>query len=265
MSDKMFENEATRIEVQDPKHNFARYSFNDPSKYLLLWSRLFQTVVSQAASRLVGNGFHTGDGAIYKCEGGCRVAGVDDLVLLHDGCCWDFDKAMISQLKQCADLISHIVLEWDPEDPIHSMLKAAADYIDVSVEELRAAIDDTRGINPFSGNSLSSFFNRNPFSDLNYDEDYRRWCLINYDGQTSEEVDELFAKEALAKELRGQLTDAARAHNDFVVFACSAKQMDNGEWKFWLNDGASIYGWRSEEEVRDLINELQSGAVKSGH
>lgn len=116
-----FKNRAKRIKkgfMGCPIEN-GMYGYDRPSKYLLRWGTLFQAVISQAGTYLLTGKFHRGQCGIYKAEGGCRIEGVGDLVLLNDRCQFDLygrSEKILKDQEKLANLITHIVLKWDPED-----------------------------------------------------------------------------------------------------------------------------------------------------
>ncbi len=251
----MFANDA---KSQEKRHKNS-YGFDSTPILLFQWSRLFQGVVSQAGTYLLTKTFHTQQSGIYKCEGGCHIDKVGDLVLYKDSCYFDYDhKHNESKQEQLADLITHIVLNWNPNGPIDSMLKSAADYIKVEVKELREAIEKMPGGNVFSGNSLSSFFDWNPFSEPPYNPEYRRWCMVNHGNMTEKEVDQMFADEDLGKKFKQQMNEMLKKVYGGAYFSsvmcCSPKRDDTG-LKFWINTGTStqIDGWKTKEEIEEFI------------
>jgi len=62
------------------------YGFRKPTNLLLVWSNPFQSLISQAGTYLLTGKFHDRQTGIFKCEGGCNIAGVGDLVLSNDYC-----------------------------------------------------------------------------------------------------------------------------------------------------------------------------------
>lgn len=225
------------------------YSFNRPSPYLLVWERLFQTVVSQAGTKLLSGKFHTSQTGIYKCEGGCNIAGVDDLVLMRDYCKFDWCKQLKvsqqKQLEQLTQLISAIVLEWDPNSPVDSMLQSAANFIKVPVEELKSAIEKTNPHNPFTGDPLRYFF-----EGLSVDREYIRFSQIKFNNKTDAEVDQQFTDEDLAQELLKGLQESRRPM-DIPHMFCIPKRDDTG-LKFEVDRISSLV---TEEDLRKIIKD----------
>jgi hypothetical protein len=139
---RVFRNESQPIDAKEirPGH----YGYNYPSKFLFEWSNLLQAVISQAATFMLTGKYHNSHCAIYKCEGGCVVQGVGELVLQDNYCYFDYrgsDKKTKAQEMKCAQLITKIILEWDPMDPIDSMLKSAAGFIEDTPDNLKAAVE----------------------------------------------------------------------------------------------------------------------------
>lgn len=230
------------------------YRYDTPSEYLLLWRSLLQNVISQAGTYLLTGKFHTQRCGIYKCEGGCNIVGVGDLVLCKDQCYFDYyPHAHEDKTRKMADLITHIVLGWDPEEPVESMLILAAERAGCPVEELRAAVAD-RGCNlPFGGDALSQFFDTNPFSPLKHDPEYRRYCLGKFNAMSPEQIDEVFADEALGEDYLKKIQDKVRSVQEQryrTPMCCSPKRTD-GVLQFWINTGllTQIDGWKTREDL----------------
>jgi len=263
-----FENSARTFDPS--KIPYARdtsryYAYQNVSPYLYTWTRLFQSVISQSATFMLKHEFHDGHCAIYKCEGGCAIPGVNDLVLYKDLCRFDYtngSKKDQKMEKKCADLITHIVLNWNPNDPVDSMLDTAAGFIGVTSKELREAIDASGGYGPFGGNALSSFFDYNPFSKFEIDRDYQRYCLVNFDDKTNEDVDQSFADEDLGDELLKKMEEVFRKYGSGLYastpMCCSPRRSEKG-LKFWINTGRTtqIDGVKTEEEIEAFIKSIE--------
>ena len=235
------------------------YRYDAPSPYLYTWSRLLQSVVSVAATKMLTDVWHDKHHAIYKCEGGCNIPGVGELVLINDHCYWDYDRREHSksekQRQKCADLITAIVLKWDPEDPVDSMLAVASEHIGEDLQELRTAIEvGSSGASPFGGDSLSSFFDHNPFGKFKVDRKYLRFCYTRFNDMTPKQVTQLFKDEDLSDKLLKKLNEA-RVENYF--YCCSPKRDDNG-LRFWLN-GSALYGWFTKEQVAEITQKIKRG------
>lgn len=286
-----FRNLALRIDSNEqPFRGPGNYSFDRVPKLLFAWSRLFQSVVSQGGTFLLTGSFHGFQCAIYKAEGGCRIAGVGDLVLGSTRCYFNYadrSKKTEKQTEAMADFISEIVLAWNPLDPIESMLNTAAKHLATNTKKsllkphvdnlkkdglkgiaplqeaiklaLRMALESGREGGPFSGNALSDFFEWNPFSDAPVDRDYFRFCLVQFDGKTEEEVNQQFADEDLGKEYNERINSLIRKANPNSysrTLCCSPKRSENGnELAFWINTGRStqIDGWKTPEDIEAFL------------
>ena len=240
------------------------YAFDHAPRLLFVWSGLFQNVISQCGTYLLTGKFHDQSPAIYKCEGGCQIVGVNELVLRSDRCNWDWDrtnsKTAAKQLRQMTNLINDVVLKWDPEDPINTMLTAASASAGCDRKELEAALhkSDHSG-NPFGGDALSSFFDWNPFSKPPIDRDYLRFCLIKFEGKTDEQVDVQYADEDKGEELKALLQAHIKRNprNGYAsIHACSPRRSEDGNnLAFWVNTGKTtqIDGWKDEEALRAFL------------
>jgi len=263
---KKFINESKPYKEQGSYRN--AYGFDKPSGYLFLWSRLLQSTISQAGTFLLGKKFHSRHCAIYKAEGGCAIDGFGELVLGKRGCYFDCYSSAKSekQAQQISDLITHIVLNWDPMDPIESMLKCAADYIKVDKDSLRKAIEQSDNGGVFGGDALANFFDWNPFSQAPINEDYERYCLIKFNGQSKEDVDQLQNDRKLGRKLLKKINDKIfkyraainKPNSSIYTFAlcCSPRRSENGNLLFWINTGRStnIDGWKTKEQIEEFLN-----------
>lgn len=260
---KKFKNEAKRI-TEDEAYMWDRgqnmYHYDHPSKYLFQWSRALQSTVAQALSKLFSGEFNESDCGIYKCEGGCRIKGVGDLVLGERRCYFDYSHGddLKEKEKTAANLITKIVLEWDPMDPVESMLKSASEFIEMDYEEFKSGVENSSCGGLFGGNALSSFFNWNPFSEAPIDRDYERFCLLNFGDMTDKEVDQKFSDEDLGKELLEAMKKKVRESSDgryvHLPMCCSPNRTKDG-LRFWINTGRStqIDGWKTEDEIREFL------------
>ena len=233
------------------------YRFIGTPILLMVWSRLFQAVISQAGTYLLTKKFHDGHFAIYKCEGGCRISGVGDLVLRRDRCNWDYSagKTLDKQRTKMADLISDVVLAWDPVNPIDSMLAAASKTAGCTLDELKKAVEVCTGDNPFGGDSLTSFFDWNPFSKRPINRDYLRFCLVTFEKQTPEQVDQRYADEDLGENLMNRINKSGDIH---VV--CVAPERTPTGLKFWVNSGqpTPIDGWKTEADLEQYLSKAEA-------
>ena len=255
---KEFKNWAIAIEPKDWNGNPTkfRYGYNKPSPYLWLWSRLLQSTISQAGTYLLSGKFHTRHCAIYKCEGGCVIDGFGDLVLGDESCHWDYRQDNKGIDKLCA-LITTIVLDWDPNRPIDSMLESASKFVGCTKDELTRAIENSDNGGPFGGNAICDFFNHNPFSKFEVNEDYERFCLVNFDNKTDKEVDQIFNDRHLGETLLEKIIKKCRDSNPnswCFPLCCSPRRGKNG-LGFWINTGrlTQIDGWKTEKEINEFL------------
>jgi len=258
-----FINESKKIDVKE-KHYYTgnQYTFNRPSRYLFVWSRLFQTVISQAGTYVLTGKFHTQQAAIYKCEGGCTIAGFGDLVLSRNSCYFDTytrdDKTKVAT-EIMTKLISEIVLNWKPDDPIDSMLHLAANFVNTTVPDLKSAIEKaSNSSSPFGGNALADFFDWNPFSDAPVDREYEKWCRITFNKETPEKVDQNHSDIDLGRKLREKINEHIRKANpkDWTsAMSCSPRRDKEEKLIFWINTGRStnIDGWKTEQQIQDFL------------
>jgi len=238
------------------------YSFNRPSKYLFVWSRLFQSVISQAGTYLLTGKFHKDQAAIYKSEGGCNIPGVGELVLSRSSCYFDSyrrDDKINTQMEKMAKLISYIILLWDPNKPGDSMIDLASEFIGVKSVSLRLALEGaSSSANPFGGNALADFFNWNPFSDTPIDREYEKWCRVTFGGETSQHVDQSYYDIDLGREYRTKINQHIRkadSHCWTNAMSCSPRRSKEGKLSFWINTGrqTQIDGWKTEKEIQDFL------------
>jgi hypothetical protein len=231
------------------------FGFKNASKYLRVWSRYFQALISQAGTWMFTKHFHTSECGIYKSEGGCSIKETGDLVLGDKYCYFD-GRGNEKQCQQLADLITTLVLKFDPMQPEKSLCDAAADFIKCpQVSELARHVADSNCGGPFSGDPLSNFFER--WHEQDELRDYRRWVLVSYmKSKTDKEVDQLWADQDLGKELLKKLQD--KTHGQHYVFCCSPRRDSKGALSFWINTGSSknkIDGHRSLEEIKKFLKE----------
>lgn len=237
----------------------GRYKFDRTPQLLIHWGRLFQAVISQAGTKLLTGKYHTTECAIYKTEGGCRIAGFNDLVLRSNSCSWDYGGDNKDTLAKMVDLISHVVLKWDPCDPINTILSSAAEAIGDSVENLKAAVEASSAGGVFGGNPLSYFFDRNPFDNRDDPllDEYLRFCKIHIKGEDPKDVDQFFADKKLGKELYEKLSAKVKSNkkNGYTsVYSCSPSRINN-KLSFWVNTGrtTNLDGWRTQEEIEKFL------------
>lgn len=254
-----FKNSSVRIEPKtwDGKPTNTHFGYDKPSPYLYLWSRLLQSVISQAGTYMLTGKFHTQHCAIYKCEGGCTIVGVGELVLGKNYCYWNHNNEEQHIDKLCS-LITEVVVNWNPNDPIESMLKSASDFIGCDKLMLRIAVEKSDNGSVFGGDALSSFFNHNPSDSFKIDEDYERFCLVNFNEMTDKEVDQEFADRKLGETLLEKLQNKVRESNPncWTIPMCCSPRRDSKGLHFWINTGRStnIDGWKTEKEINEYLN-----------
>lgn len=235
------------------------YHHSKPSKYLFQWSRLFQGIVSQAGTWIHKKAFHSQECGIHKCEGGCNIAGVGELVLGKSYCYFDRGRNGVSEdaAQRLADLITAMVLKFDPMDPIDSLLKAAAENIGCDAAKLRGATLEARVGGAFGGDALTDFFDWNPFSEPPVDPDYKRWVAVEFlKTKTNEEMDQIFADKELGKELLEKLRERFQAQKCwYSPLCCSPSRDDKGKLRFWINTGrkTQIDGSKTLEEIQKFL------------
>lgn len=256
-----------------PDHPGA-YGFDHPSPLLYVWSRLLQSTISQAGTYILTGKFHDSHTGIFKCEGGCNIVGVGELVLREQHCSWDFvgHSGHNPALQKMRDLINHIVLNWYPIDPVNSILATAAQEIMKSpnnfpdeveaVKALAKAVEKTGG--PFNGDALSSFFDYNPFSKFPVNRDYLRYCKVKINGETNADADQQFADEDLGDDLLKRMLESLnKVYGKSMYYprpmCCRAKRWPDKGLQFWVNTGSStqIDGWRTQEELEKFISSGQ--------
>lgn len=262
MTMKIFINTAKPLTKENSySHSSGAYGFDRTPILLFEWSRLFQRVVSQSLTYKFTGKFHDQECGIYKSEGGCSIPGINDLVLREHHCSFDYGrgKADDKKVKECADFITKVVLEWNPMDPILSMLESARQAIGYpgTLEEFKEKITAGSAGGIFGGNALSSFFNWNPFSDPPIDRDYERDCLTVHSEPklTDAEVDQQFADEDLGKELKDLLDKKIRQSNPSTYLMCCSPRREKGVLRFWVNTGRStqIDHWQTEKSLREFL------------
>jgi len=247
-------------------HNY--YSYDKVSPLLYLWKDLFQAVVSQVATKILTGNFHERDAGIYKCEGGVLVPGMAEVCLMKDHAYVDMGGGSQEQKqkieKVVAGIVSQIVCDWEPQDPVNSMFESAADYIGASedscsTDDISKAIEKMRARNVFSANSLSAFFDHNPFSKFPVLRAYHRYCLTHFTEPewSDEKVDQLFADEDMGEKFLQKLREVGKS-KDIYFYSCSSERSEDKGLQFWINDGGrrDKAGWYTKEEVEALIVEL---------
>jgi len=258
-----FTNEAKPKKLDEDGRPGA-YGFEPVPKLLFHVSRLFQTVISQVGTYHLTGAFHTHECSIYKSEGGCNLPGVGDLVLGTGSCYFDgYYHPGQDQKKECAKLaklITHVVLEWDPNDPVASMTKAASSAVGAPEEKLLEVLGAAHCGGVFGGNALSTFFNWNPFSEPPDNRAYRKFLAVQKIAKETEaEVDQQFADEDLGKDLLKRINEAIKKTSNGryypTALCCSPNRRKDGSLHFWVNTGRTtqIDGWMTQEELEAFI------------
>ena len=255
-------NEAKAKKVDD--RYAGGYGFEPVPKLLFSWARLFQMLISQVGTHMLTGKFHNQDCGIYKVEGGCRIDGVGELVPCSRDCYFDtyhgtrYEGEKDKDTRSMAKLITKIVLGWDPEDPVESMLESAGHMIEKTGQQVREEIIDPKVGGVFGGNALSSFFDWNPFSEPPVDRKYQRFCMVDIEGQDPADVDEKFRIEDLGKSYKERINNKIKeADNNTWTYAmcCSPSVFDDGTLNFWINTGTrtQIDGWKSEDDIKAFL------------
>jgi len=257
-----FKNDAEYHKSDREDHDrYANYRHTRPSKYLFVWSRLFQTAVSQALTWKFTSKFHDREPGIYKFEGGCNIADVGELVLHSSGVSWDSfwggrekNLTLKDSLAVAAEAIAQMTVFFDPEDPINSLIDTAANAVGCSAEELKEAVGKTRGGAVFSGNALCDFFDWNPFTTPPVDRPYLRYVLKRFGDQSDKEIDQRFADEdlgdSLLERMKARAKELSGSHYGPSPLCCSPSRT-RGVLRFWVNTGtfSQIDGWKTQEEL----------------
>lgn len=260
--DKEFRNESRpdKKDLSWRNQNIGHYGYDKPSKYLFQWSRYLQALISQAGTFMLTGKFHDQECGIHKTEGGCRIEGYGDLVLSHDCCYFDryASKNDAEPLHKLADLITHIVLRFQPMSPRDSMLEAAAEKAGCDVNKLKDKLNDSYVGGPFGGNALADFFRWNPFSEPPIDREYERWVLVHHlCKKTDAEVDQKYKDLDLGKELLDlmQKKFIELGQRWSLPLCCSPSRDKNGKLTFWVNTGrhTQVDGAKTEKEIRDFL------------
>lgn len=251
-----FVNTASAIKVSQAEREKGAYAYDEASPYLRVWSRLFQKVVSQSGTYLLTRQFHTRGAAIHVAEGGVLIADVGELVLHRAYCTWASYTGKLEQrahpLYRLSGLITAIVLGWHPQDPIETLLRAAAVNVNVEVKRLREAVErETQNL--FGGDSLWSFWGDRRSEAP--DQEYWRWCMLHVERKPVAEVDQFFEDRRLGFLLKEQLEAKLRATGRHCyVYACSP-QREDGVLKFWVNTSreTEIAGWQTHDQLQQFL------------
>jgi hypothetical protein len=238
------------------------YGYDFPSPYLLAWTKLLQSTVFQAGTYLLTKKFHDHQTGIFKAEGGCNIAGVGELGLGPRSCYFNHDNRPVAtnNAAKLAKLITKIILEWNPMDPVKTMLESAADGAGCIVDELTQAVmgSATHQVNPFNGNAISYFFDWNLRPTL--DRKYLRYAMIEFGGKTAKQVDQGFADDDYSESVTKRLQEAYRTRNGgswsskFWPHSVKIKR-EGKELKLFINCAhkCNIDGWRTKEEVENFL------------
>ena len=155
--------------------------------------------------------------------------------------------------NKLSSLISKIVIGWDPENPIESLLELASSGAGCTKEELRKAIEETKD-SPFGGDALSSFFNWNPFSKYPIDKDYEMYCLTKFEGKTKQEVKQLWKDKETVEKLENGISEKLRKTNGYGYVNC--KYLRNTEGiKFMISTSYELpfSGWQDKKVIEAFI------------
>lgn len=270
---KTFENEtkpltAKKLADIQRLYGLNAYGFDRPPKLLFNWSRLFQSVVSQAGSWVCAKKYHTKQCAISKTEGGCYIEGGGDLVLSGHSVYWDYGPRKDDKANQLAKLITAIVVNWDPMRPSDSMLEeAACAALITDHAQFEEAIRDSSNGGVFGGNALADFFDWNPFSHPPIDEEYTRFCRVDVLKQDPAIVDLDLADKRLGRELldkmQEKVSEARKRTGRYMPgpMCCSPSRDSEGALWFWVNTGTGtkIDGWLTREQIENFLK--SDGAI----
>ena len=254
-----FVNTAKRIEKSNDKYvRKSEYLIDHMAEYLIFYGRYFQALVSQTGTYLLTGKFHDQEVGIYKCEGGCKIAGRGALVLGTHACYYDHGYKESPEEEKLSALITDLVLAFDPENPFDSLKNKAIEHVKCNPEELETALSKSGG-HIFSGDALSDFFNRNPFdTSRRVTEEYERWARINVYKQPEAEVDLVLEYDKKSHKFLKELQDKIIKCNPgtyTVPMCCSPRKIGDGSYSFWINTGrdTNIDGWKTEEQIEKFL------------
>jgi hypothetical protein len=251
------------------RHN--EYRYDKPSPYLYMFGGLLQRVVAQCGTKMLSGKWmeQPTNYAIFKCEGGCRIEGHGDLVLVNSCCYFDYGYRDTEEKEnKLAGLITDIVLNFDPINP-QSIIDTAAKHIDVTSEELEKELAKMRsGI--FGGNALSDFFNHNPFAESPKFkmQDYEKYVRVHI--YKEKEADVQFDLDArnngrdLLKRMQDAIIEKKGDDNYISMPMCCSPSIDGKKISYWINTGRStcIDGWKTEKEIQAFINRINREGVE---
>jgi hypothetical protein len=269
IAEAKFINESKRTDPTNERWQTpGDYSFDRPSKYLFQCSGYLQRLISQAGTFLLGGAYHAKESGIYKSEGGCKIHGIGDLVLGKRQLYFEYSCVKDCNAKLMADLVSEIVLAFNPNDPIMSMNFAAVKFINeqsnvkTSVKDIEAAIKNSSNGGVFGGNALADFFDWNPFSKPPRDENYEFWYRVNILHESQNDVEQAISDRKLGYELLDKMIEKNRQfkkkNNDNSYGPqpmCCSPQRDGKKLQFWINTGRStnIDGWKTLEQINEFL------------
>lgn len=261
-------------EYEHPLHGRYDYDSRTLTEYLITWSGLFQSVVSQAGTHLLTGAFHDGECGIYVSEGGAKIHGVGELTIHERYCSFGGhrhdDDDRNKRVDKLAKLISELVMRFDPMHPVDSLVETAANTLAHAKEgdlelgkklklELRAALEKSGAAGPFSGDPLWRFF-AHIKSDHPDDRDaqrerlrpYRRYCMTVIGGKAEKDVDRLFAGEDTARKLEADLKEVLDRYSLVSISSPRYQQDPTQPPTFWVNSSVG-YGHLTEKQIRTLI------------
>lgn len=265
-----FEN-TTRLRALEDVPEWLRdrpglYRHQDLSPHLYVFSRFLQTLFSQAGTLLFTGETHTTEPGIHKTEGGIKIYGVGDVVLGRDSCSFDYSEMYPEKCATLARLISRVVIEFQPMDPLASMVKAATKFLfeekpDLGTPEqiegkLIAACTRKNGMISFlQADSLYDFFrdlhdvgDRQGF--LRSIRPYRRHVRLEIAKEKLEDIERDFADQDLGWKLEEQFRQRLKGTRHYM-FAVAPRRRD-GKLTFWVNSTIG-YGTVTEAQIHKLL------------
>lgn len=171
---KVFHNSSKPVSTERPNC----YGFTCVPSYLRFWDRLLQASVSQVSTYVLTGKFHNYTPGIYKYEGGVWVAGKD--ITMFSNCVMS-EPPDDKVCRIVAETVTQLVLDWEPEDPVASMLQSGLDSIEkyktADIEELSShVLKFAYNKSPFAPDALRSFFDGVP----EISKEYARYCLTKF-------------------------------------------------------------------------------------
>ena len=142
---------------------------------------------------------------------------------------------------------------------MESMLETAVKFAktqkhEMTIEQLREALENSSNGGVFGGNALSDFFRWNPFSKAPIDRAYERYCLVTFQGWTEDDVTQKHADEDLGESLLERLREHCGPQG-FHPLCCSPRRDKEDGLGFWVNTGrqTQIDGWKTQEELEAFL------------